>query len=136
MKGLRLSKEYKVALFGILVVAFTILLLTNAAAPLGAAAVAGTLLGLGLSTGLSRGVRARQMAAEVQKDHLLKLTLDNMSQGLCMFDASQKILVSNERYRAIYSLPDELVKPGITLREILAYRRTNGGYQGPPAEEY
>ena len=38
--------------------------------------------------------------------------LQNMSQGLCMFDADHQILVANERYRQIYNLPEELVKPG------------------------
>ena len=31
--------------------------------------------------------------------------LQNMSQGLCMFDAEHRILVANERYRQIYNLP-------------------------------
>ncbi len=41
--------------------------------------------------------------------------LQNMSQGLCMIDAEQRILVANERYRQIYNLSEDLVKPGTTL---------------------
>jgi diguanylate cyclase (GGDEF)-like protein len=62
--------------------------------------------------------------------------LQNMSQGLCMFDSSQRILVANERYRQIYNLSEELVKPGTMLREVLAFRSTSGNYIGPAPAEY
>ncbi len=62
--------------------------------------------------------------------------LQNMSQGLCMFDASQKVLVVNERYRQIYDLPDELAKPGTTLSQILEYRLGSGNYRGASPARY
>jgi diguanylate cyclase (GGDEF)-like protein len=62
--------------------------------------------------------------------------LQNMSQGLCMFDADHQILVANERYRQIYNLPEELVKPGTTYEQIVDYRRSSGNYNGPDPAEY
>jgi diguanylate cyclase (GGDEF)-like protein len=62
--------------------------------------------------------------------------LQNMSQGLCMIDSSQKILVANERYRQIYNLPEELVTPGTTLAQILEHRSASGNYAGPTPAEY
>jgi diguanylate cyclase (GGDEF)-like protein len=62
--------------------------------------------------------------------------LANMSQGLCMIDGSQRVLVANERYRQIYDLPEELVKPGTTLGEILEYRSNSGNYMGPAPADY
>jgi diguanylate cyclase (GGDEF)-like protein len=62
--------------------------------------------------------------------------LQNMSHGLCMIDSSQELLVANERYRQIYNLPDELVQPGTTLREILDFRAGSGNYIGPAPAEY
>ncbi|HZC56834.1 MAG TPA: EAL domain-containing protein [Xanthobacteraceae bacterium] len=62
--------------------------------------------------------------------------LQNMSQGLCMFDAEQRILVANKRYRQIYNLPEDLVKPGTTLGQIVEYRITSGNYSGPDPAEY
>ncbi len=62
--------------------------------------------------------------------------LQNMSQGLCMIDPSQKILVANERYRQIYNLPEEMVTPGTTLSDILAFRSASGNYIGPAPDEY
>jgi diguanylate cyclase (GGDEF)-like protein len=62
--------------------------------------------------------------------------LQNMSQGLCMIDAEQRILVANERYRQIYNLPEDLVKPGTTLSQIVEYRAASGNYNGPDPAEY
>ena len=62
--------------------------------------------------------------------------LQNMSQGLCMIDSSQNILVANERYRQIYNLPEELVQPATTLTQIIEYRSQTGNYIGPLANEY
>ena len=62
--------------------------------------------------------------------------LQNMSQGLCMFDASHKIVVVNDRFRQIYDLPERLTKPATTLLEILEYRATTGCLRGLTPEEY
>ena len=44
--------------------------------------------------------------------------LDNMSQGLVMFDSSSRLVVCNRRYLEMYGLSPDIVKPGFTLREI------------------
>jgi diguanylate cyclase (GGDEF)-like protein/PAS domain S-box-containing protein len=62
--------------------------------------------------------------------------LQNMSQGLCMVDGSQRILVANERYRQIYDLPEELTKPGTALSEIVEFRCASGNYVGAAPAEY
>jgi diguanylate cyclase (GGDEF)-like protein len=62
--------------------------------------------------------------------------LNNMSQGLCMFDARQRIVVSNQRFREIYGFGPDQVKPGTTVRQLLEYRIANGSYFGPAPDEY
>ena len=52
--------------------------------------------------------------------------LNNMSQGLCMFDAEQRVVVSNARYGEIYRLDRDQTKPGTSLTQILGYRREAG----------
>ncbi len=49
--------------------------------------------------------------------------MNNMSQGLSLFDGEQRIILSNARYAEIYHLSEEQVKPGTTLRQIIEYRR-------------
>ena len=52
--------------------------------------------------------------------------VENMSQGLSMYDAAQRLIVCNKQYAEIYGLTEEQVKPGTTLRQILEYRTAQG----------
>lgn len=47
--------------------------------------------------------------------------LNNMSQGLCMLDSSLRVIVCNRRYLEMYGLSPEIVKPGVSMREIMEY---------------
>jgi signal transduction histidine kinase len=55
--------------------------------------------------------------------------LNNMIQGLCMFDADQRLIVCNARYLEMYGFSPEVVKPGIRLREIMEYSVSLGNYR-------
>ncbi len=52
--------------------------------------------------------------------------LNNMAQGLCMFDANRKLVICNERYAAMYALPPELVRPGTAHEDIIRNRVAQG----------
>ena len=55
----------------------------------------------------------------------LDAALENMSQGLCMFDASRRLIVCNRRYADLYGLSEEQTKPGTSIGEILEHRVAN-----------
>jgi PAS domain S-box-containing protein len=55
--------------------------------------------------------------------------LNNMIQGLCMFDADQQLIVCNARYLEMYGFSPDVVKPGIKLREIMEYSVSLGNYR-------
>lgn len=61
-----------------------------------------------------------------QQKFQLDTALENMSQGLCMFDASQRLIVCNKRYAELYGLNDEQTKPGTSIRTILDHRIATG----------
>src|SRR4029079_8748262 len=44
----------------------------------------------------------------------LDAALKNMSQGLCLFDAEERLVIANSRYAEMYGLAPEQVKPGTT----------------------
>jgi diguanylate cyclase (GGDEF)-like protein len=68
-----------------------------------------------------------EKAAELEAMNVrFDIALNNMSQGLCMFDAEQKVVVSNARYGDIYHLDRDKIRPGTTLAQILEYRREKG----------
>jgi diguanylate cyclase (GGDEF)-like protein len=58
--------------------------------------------------------------------------LKNMSQGVAMFDKNQRLVICNNRYKALYNFPAELTEEGTTLHEILEFRVQNGIYTGDP----
>jgi diguanylate cyclase (GGDEF)-like protein len=62
----------------------------------------------------------------VEKTTLLELTFENMSQGLCMFDARQRLVVCNRHYAEMYGLTPEQTKPGTPLSAILEARVVAG----------
>ncbi|MFK4387098.1 PAS-domain containing protein [Bradyrhizobium sp. USDA 223] len=47
--------------------------------------------------------------------------LNNMSQGLCMLDGSLRVIVCNRRYIEMYGMAPEIVKPGVSMREIMEH---------------
>ena len=61
--------------------------------------------------------------------------LNNMVQGLLMFDAAERVVVCNNRFIEMYELSRETVKPGCSLRELLRHRVETGHLQRDP-EEY
>ncbi len=53
----------------------------------------------------------RKMQLE-QVNMQLDLALNNMAHGLCMFDAKRKLIICNDRYGAMYGLPEALMHAG------------------------
>lgn len=74
---------------------------------------------------LADGVRAdllfEQKRSLEQLNAWFELALNNMARGLSMFDAQQRLIVCNKSYRQIYSLPEELTRPGTPLEEIVRF---------------
>jgi diguanylate cyclase (GGDEF)-like protein len=62
--------------------------------------------------------------------------INNMSQGLCFFDASQRLIVCNDRYLEMYDLPPDRVGPGTTLTEIVDLRFEAGSFPAMSRDEY
>lgn len=56
--------------------------------------------------------------------------VNNMTHGICMFDAEKLLVVCNELYAKTYRLPSELLKCGTPHSEIIAHRVRNGILKG------
>ncbi|MFL5049864.1 MAG: EAL domain-containing protein [Xanthobacteraceae bacterium] len=86
---------------------------------------------LGMSLGgafADRRLRAQNMR--------LDTAINNMSQGLLMFDEDARLVICNERYLQIYGLSAKHVKPGCTLRQLIAQRLQTATYSGGEPEQY
>jgi len=62
--------------------------------------------------------------------------INNMSQGLCFFDAAHRLIVCNERYVDMYDLPRDRIGPGTPLTEIVDLRFEVGSFPAMSREEY
>ena len=62
--------------------------------------------------------------------------INNMSQGLCFFDAAHRLIVCNQRYIEMYDLPPDRVGPGTLLSEIVDMRFEAGSFPAMSREEY
>jgi diguanylate cyclase (GGDEF)-like protein/PAS domain S-box-containing protein len=70
-----------------------------------------------------------QLQAQFQK---ITAALNNMNQGLCMFDARSRLVVSNDRYLEMYHLTRDKVQPGGTVRDLCEARMAAGTFSGDP----
>jgi diguanylate cyclase (GGDEF)-like protein len=61
---------------------------------------------------------------------LLDTVLNNMCQGVLMFDSDAHMVFCNQRYIEMYGLSPELVVPGCGLRELLNHQKAVGVFCG------
>ena len=111
-------------------------------APGWAAAVIPTISGTALTAVLAAAVSqiamsltgallTRRQSREIEQ---IRTAIDSMAQGLCMFDAAERLVVCNAQYYKMYELTPADVKPGATLSEVLAKRVAKGTFSRDPQE--
>ena len=84
---------------------------------------------------LSAATDRRECDLLAQND-MLTIVLNKMSQGLCMFDRNQKLLVCNNRYLEMYGLAKEMGRPGTEFRRIIESRIQSGVFEGDDPVAY
>jgi diguanylate cyclase (GGDEF)-like protein len=62
--------------------------------------------------------------------------INNMSQGLCFFDANHRLIVCNDMFVDMYDLPRDRVGPGTPLTEIVDLRFEAGSFPEMSRDEY
>ena len=78
---------------------------------------------------LSHQHRASKQRLSLEKQRL-DTAVNNMTQGLLLFDAKQHLIICNKRYLEMYGLSAEIVKPGCSFREVIAHRKETGSFVG------
>jgi len=85
----------------------------------------GALVGMALVGPLS-ALRVRPKLSEQNK--WLDGAVNNMIQGLCMFDAQNRLMVWNERYRAMYNIDPLAIWRGCMVKDLLRARIAAGTF--------
>jgi PAS domain S-box-containing protein len=60
------------------------------------------------------------------KNLYLAMAINNMTQGVVMFDASERLVTCNRRYIEMYGLSPDVIKPGATLIDVIKNRIDKG----------
>jgi len=69
----------------------------------------------------------RRLALEKER---LDTAVNNMTQGLLLYDANARIVLCNQRYLEMYNLSSDMVKPGCHFRDLIAHRKATGSFGG------
>ncbi len=87
--------------------------------------------------------RKRQRAALQQRDQEIlaqsqrfEMAVRSLWQGVCVFDADQRLVICNDAYLRMYGLTREQATPGTTLLEILQQRIGQGLFSGASPQDY
>lgn len=60
----------------------------------------------------------------------LDTAVNNLTQGLLLYDSSARIIVCNQSYINMYGLSPEVVRPGTHFRDLVAHRKDTGSFKG------
>jgi len=66
----------------------------------------------------------------------LDSTLNNLSQGVCMYDDRRRLILCNDRYAEMFRLPHELTTPGTMLRQIFDHQVQLGLHPESGPDDY
>jgi diguanylate cyclase (GGDEF)-like protein len=69
----------------------------------------------------------QRLAAERRQ---LSIAVNNIPQGLVLYDASARIIICNEPYLEMFGLSPDVAKPGCTMQRLIAHRKETGSFDG------
>lgn len=112
------------------VVCFLACLTAVLSSPASVAIALASVTGAVLSVGLIFTFAKRRMK---DTDRLLHIAMNNMTQGVVMFEFS-RLVVCNEQYLTMYGLSSDVVKPGASLTDIINERNRSGSLHRDPKQ--
>ena len=98
--------------------------------PIALAAGLGSLLAVGVVGSISSWRLRRKLG---ERNSQLDGAINNIGQGLCMFDAQNRLLVWNECYQTMYNIDPARIWRGCTIRDLLDARIAAGTFPLDPA---
>src|SRR5882757_1449673 len=85
---------------------------------------------LALTFGLLLKRRQRFDRALAAERRQLRIAVNNIPQGLVLYDASARIVICNQPYIEMFGLSPDVARQGCTMRELIAHRKETGSFDG------
>ncbi|MEH2608150.1 diguanylate cyclase (GGDEF)-like protein [Bradyrhizobium sp. AZCC 1693] len=60
----------------------------------------------------------------------LSIAVNNIPQGLVLYDASARIIICNQPYLDMFGLSPDVAKPGCSMQRLIAHRKETGSFDG------
>jgi len=73
----------------------------------------------------------QKLAAERRQ---LTVAVNNIPQGLVLYDASARIIICNQPYLDMFGLSPEVAGPGCTIQRLIGHRKETGSFDGDVEE--
>jgi PAS domain S-box-containing protein len=72
---------------------------------------------------VSQGINERKQLEQklAEESALLQAVLDHMGHSLIVYDAERRVVVVNRRFIDYYDVPPELIRPGLTQRDMIEH---------------
>ncbi len=64
----------------------------------------------------------------IQEGPAFRIVVDHLGQGIAMFDAAHKLVLSNALFQELLGLPDNMVRSQTELREMIAFLAERGDF--------
>jgi diguanylate cyclase (GGDEF)-like protein len=74
---------------------------------------------------LNQKLRQAQELEAVERQRL-DVAVNNMAQGLILYDASERVVICNRQFMEMLGLSSQIIKPGCTFRDVIAHRKETG----------
>ena len=69
----------------------------------------------------------QRLAAERRQ---LSIAVNNIPQGLVLYDGSARIITCNQQYLEMFGLSPDVARPGCTMQRLIAHRKETGSFEG------
>jgi len=115
------------AIFALCGTSWIVAAFVNASAP-----VAALLVGLPFALGAAAIAGIVINSRRRKQTRLFRAALNNMTQGLCMFDSAARLVLCNQVYIDMHDLRSDHARPGAPLRDLLMHRLAAGNFNGDP----
>ena len=69
----------------------------------------------------------QRLAAERRQ---LSIAVNNIPQGLVLYDASARIIICNQPYLDMFGLSPDVARPGCTMQRLIEHRKETGSFDG------
>ena len=82
-------------------------------------------------------LKREQLSGELkQQADISSAALNNMAQGLSIYDEQDRLVIFNRRYADLYKMPQNLLAPGTAFRDVLAFHIANGSLHRDNLKQY